>query len=48
MCNLMSVKLSKPSPSLLLASNCKKKVLMFKEGILDTVGKRINHTAAIH
>lgn len=48
MCEVMSVKPSNPGPSLLLASKCKKLVLMFKEGILDSLRKRINHAAAIH
>lgn len=41
MCNLQSVKLSKLGCSLLLASEGKK-VLLFKEDILDPAGKRIN------
>lgn len=41
----MSGHLSKPVSLPLLAVRREKDVLMFKEGILDSVQKRINHAA---
>lgn len=44
----MSVKILKPGLLLVLGSEYERKVLMLNEGILDSVGKRINYRTTIY